>query len=124
MIKKTLGTWLVASALMLIGCGGEEEPAATPAAAAPAAEAPAAAPAAPAAGGGGGGVCGRAADCCAAYIEAMGGAAAGMNPDQVCMGVRQAGQSGPAGEPACTAAVNAWKQSLTQMNKPVPAACN
>jgi hypothetical protein len=120
MIKKTFSAMLVASALLFIGCGGEEE---APAAAAtePAAAEPAAAPSG---GGGGGGVCGRAADCCAAYIEAMGGAAAGMNPDQVCMGVRQAGQAGPQGEPACTAAVNAWKQSLTQMNKPVPAACN
>jgi hypothetical protein len=118
MIKMTLSACLVASALMFIGCGGEEE---APAAANTAAEAPAA----PAAGGGGGGgVCGKAADCCVAYIEAMGGAAAGMNPDQVCMGVRQAGQSGAAGEPACTAAMSAWKQSLTQMSKPVPAACN
>ncbi len=121
MIKKTLGMWLVASALMFTGCGGEEEAAPNTAAAAPAAEAPAAA--APGAGGGGG-VCGRAADCCVAYIEAMGGAAAGMNADQVCASVRQAGASGAAAEPGCTAAVNGWKQGLTAMNKPIPAACN
>lgn len=114
MIKMTLSACLVASALMFIGCGGEEE--------APAAAAAAAEPSG--GGGGGGGVCGKAADCCAAYIEAMGGAAAGMNPDQVCAGVRQAGASGAAGEPGCTAAINGWKQGLQAMNKPIPAACN
>lgn len=105
--------------LAMVGCGGgSEEPAAAEAPAAAATAAPAAG------GGGGGGVCARAAECCAAYIEAMGAGTPGMNADQVCAGVRQAGTAGAAGEPACTAAVNAWKQSLQAMSKPIPAACN
>ena len=113
-----------------IGCGGEAE--ATEAPAAEAAEAPAAAApaaeAAPAAGGGGGSVCERAANCCTGYIEAM----VALNPaigntlnaESTCAGVRQAGQSGSAGDAACQAAIDGWRQGLAAMpNATVPAAC-
>jgi len=78
------------------------------------------------AGGGGSGgnsVCDKAMRCCEAYVEAMGGATAGLNPQQVCAGVQQAGAAGAMAEPACNQAMAAWRQSLDQVGKPVPDVC-
>lgn len=76
------------------------------------ATAPAVAPAA-----GGGGVCQRATDCCNAYVQAMGAAAAGTN----CSLYGTMG-GGPA-EAGCQSAIDGFRSGLTAMGQTVPAAC-
>lgn len=108
--------------LTLSGCGEEAAPQvvapvvveAPAAPAAPAVEA--APPAAPAAG-----VCGRAVECCRAYVAAMGpaGAAAAAS----CDAMQQTATMGAAAEPGCSAAIDGWRQGLTAMNIAVPASC-
>jgi hypothetical protein len=130
-MKKNTALFLMVLGLFAaVGCSQEEaepaeaqeaveaaEPVAEPTAAEPAAAAPS----------GGDGVCGKAADCCTAYIAAMADTPAGQavaaQGDAACQGVRQAGQAGSAGEPACTQAIAGWRQGLTAMNIAVPAAC-
>lgn len=70
-------------------------------------------------GGGGGGVCDRAADCCTAYVEEMGAAAAGVS--STCGNYRSMA-GGPA-EAGCQSAIDGWRSGLEAMGRTVPAAC-
>ena len=70
-------------------------------------------------GGGGGSVCSRAADCCTAYVEAMGGAGAGMNAEQTCAGVRTPGVP----DSTCQSTIDGYRTSLTALGRTVPASC-
>lgn len=67
--------------------------------------------------------CTRAVACCAAFIDARGGAAAGIDPDVVCAGIRQATAAGVVAEPGCEAARRSWTQSLIAMDIAVPHVC-
>lgn len=113
---------LLSCLLSLAACGGEEEATEeTPAAAAPADDS-ADEPAEPSGGGGGGGgVCGRARECCSAYIEAMGANTPGLSAETACAGVQNA--TGPGADVGCQAAIDGWRQSLTAMSHDVPASC-
>jgi hypothetical protein len=75
----------------------------------------------------GGGACGKAAECCTAFYQAMAstpaGAAYAGQGEQACQALRQAAQAGPSAEPGCTQAIASWRQGLTAMNVAVPAAC-
>ncbi len=106
-----------------VGCSDDEpapaapaQAAATPVAAEPAAAAP-----------GQSAVCEKAVNCCIAYVQAMAntpqGAAVAAQGEAACQAVRQAGQVGPAGEPACQQMVASWRATLTQMHVAVPATC-
>lgn len=127
-MKRALITAFLCS--MLATACGSEESSDTPATntepstadEAPAAESPAPAAEQPAAGGGGGGsVCSRARDCCNAYVDAMGGAAIA---GSACTGIDAAEQAGgPAADTSCNQMISSWRQSLTAMNRAVPAAC-
>ncbi len=89
------------------------------------------APAAPAAGGGG--VCGRAGDCCTAYVDAIQNAQGNIaaqamagSIDQVrsvCGNYAQLGASGAAAEPGCQSAIDGYRTGLTAIGVAVPAAC-
>ncbi|MCC6874995.1 MAG: hypothetical protein IT378_11875 [Sandaracinaceae bacterium] len=71
-------------------------------------------------GGGGGGVCGRAADCCRAYVQAMGGVAAMAAVEASCGNYSNM----PAGsDTGCQAAIDGWRSGLTAMSREVPSAC-
>ncbi|MFN7699146.1 MAG: hypothetical protein ACK5U8_14695, partial [Deltaproteobacteria bacterium] len=88
---------------------------------------PAAAPA------GGGGVCGRAAECCTAYVDTI--VAAQNNPmaqamaaslDQVrqtCASYTQAAAAGAAAEPGCQSAIDGYRTGLSAVQLTVPTAC-
>jgi hypothetical protein len=67
--------------------------------------------------------CMRAVACCAAYFDALGHAAAGMNQDVFCRGVRQSADAGVAGEPACQAVLDGFTQSLIAMDIAIPHPC-
>ncbi len=120
--------FLIASMTMaLMACGSEEESGTEPSATAAAPDESPAADPAPAAdepagdeGGGGGSPCARARDCCNAYVSAMG---AGVTTDQACAGIAGAEAAGAAGEASCNQMISSWRQSLTAMNRDVPAAC-
>ena len=64
---------------------------------------------------GGGDLCARAADCCEAYVEAMGTGSA----DQMCAGMRTAGVP----ESSCQTSIDGYRTGLQAMNKTVPSAC-
>lgn len=72
-----------------------------------------AAPAAPAAGGGG--TCGRAAECCSAYLSAMG--AAGTVDCTMYQNMPAAAEGG------CQSAIDGWRSGLQALGREVPAAC-
>jgi hypothetical protein len=69
--------------------------------------------AAPAAGGGG--VCGRAAECCSAYLTEMG--AAGTVDCSMYNGMAGVAEVG------CQSAIDGWRSGLQAMGRTVPAAC-
>lgn len=129
---------LIVGALLSIGVSGccftPSAPVATPTA--PVVSVPAVVPAAvptaaPAAGGGG--VCGRAGDCCTAYVDAIQNAqgniaAAAMAGSieqvrSVCGNYAQLGASGAAAEPGCQSAIDGYRTGLTAIGVAVPAAC-
>jgi hypothetical protein len=101
--------------LALAACGAEESETTATSAAEPSEE--------PAAGGGGGSVCGRARDCCNAYVDAMGSPA--ITADQACAGIAAAETAGgPTADSSCTTMISSWRSSLSAMGRDVPAACN
>lgn len=71
-------------------------------------------------GGGSGDACTRAAECCEAYIETMGAAAAGMSVESTCAGYRSIGAAGAEG---CQQAIDGYRSTLTAMSKSIPNAC-
>ncbi len=87
----------------------------------------------PAAGGGGGGVCGRAGDCCTAYVDAITNAQGNIAAQamagsieqvrSVCGNYAQLGASGAAAEPGCQSAIDGYRTGLTAIGVAVPAAC-
>jgi hypothetical protein len=107
----------------------------TPAAVVPAdpavATAPVAAPAAPAAGGGG--VCGRATDCCNAYVDAIQGAQGNIAAQAMAGSIEQVrqqcgtyaslGSMGVSAEPGCQSAIDGYRTGLGAIGVTVPAAC-
>jgi hypothetical protein len=89
-------------------------------------------PAAPAAGGGGG-VCGRATDCCNAYVDAIQGAQGNIAAQAMAGSIEQVRQQcgtyaslggmGPSAEPGCQSAIDGYRTGLGAIGVTVPAAC-
>jgi hypothetical protein len=74
--------------------------------------------AAPVAGGGGGGsVCQRAADCCNAYVQALG--PAGASAASACQAMTIPGVP----DASCEQSIATYRQSLQAMGQAVPASC-
>ncbi len=109
---------------LLSACGSAETaPAPTEApaiaAAAPVA-APPVAPTEPSAPAAAGDLCGRARDCCRAYVAALGPAGAGA--EAACTALDQQ-QGVPGMDTACQAQIDGWRTGLSAMQHEVPAAC-
>lgn len=88
-------------------------------------------PAAPAAGGGG--VCGRATDCCNAYVDAITNAQGNVAAQAMAGSMEQVRQQcgtyatlggmGPSAEPGCQSAIDGYRTGLGAIGVTVPAAC-
>jgi hypothetical protein len=100
----------LAGLLAIGGCGGEEE-------AESSSGGTAAEPAAGGGGGGGGGSCSRIAECCRAYIDAMGGSV----PASTCDAYNNVANLQ---DSVCDQTIAGYRSGLTAMQKTVPAACN
>lgn len=106
-IKHILAAVCVVGLLAIGGCGGEEEAESTSGGTT----------AEPAGGGGGGGSCSRIADCCRAYVSAMGASV----PASTCDAYNNvAGMQ----DSVCDQSMAGYRSGLTAMQKEVPAACN
>lgn len=122
-MNKVLSSMLIALTLSfgLVACGGEEEAesseqssAETPTADSPPAEEEEEAE--EESGGGGGDACERARDCCAAYVEAVGGSVPGISAETTCASV--ANLNGPGATATCEAAIQGWR-TATEANPAV-----
>ncbi|MEQ8721594.1 MAG: hypothetical protein RID81_09960, partial [Sandaracinaceae bacterium] len=73
-------------------------------------------------GGGGGGVCGRAVECCEAYVNAVSESMPTVSAETTCAGVRGM-QNNPAATAGCESAISGWRQGLVALGRDVPSAC-
>ena len=90
-------------------------------------------PTTPAPAAGGGGVCGRATDCCNAYVDAIQNAQGNVAAQAMAGSIEQVRQQcgtyaslggmGAAAEPGWQSAIDGYRTGLGAMNVAVPAAC-
>lgn len=71
---------------------------------------------------GGDGVCGRAATCCEAYVNALSANQPGLSVEQTCASVRSL-QNAPGSDTACQNAISGWRQGLEAAQVDVPGPC-
>jgi hypothetical protein len=72
--------------------------------------------------GGGDGVCGRAAACCEAYVNALSANQPGLSVETTCASVQNL-QNSPGGDSACQNAINGWRTGLQAAQMEVPGPC-
>jgi len=67
-------------------------------------------------------VCGRAAACCEAYVNALSENTPGLSVEQTCASVQNL-QNTPGSDTACQSAIDGWRQGLEAAQMDVPGAC-
>jgi hypothetical protein len=67
-------------------------------------------------------VCGRAAACCEAYVNALSENTPGLSVEQTCASVQNL-QNTPGSDTACQSAIDGWRQGLEAAQMEVPGPC-